>query len=198
MPKSRNKADLLGRLASRPGLTDEERAVLREAAALFAPTPATRRARAAAPRRYERSLGPTAGGSDGQPDAILWTDGAARGNPGPAGLGAVLKNAAGETLATCSEYLGHATNNVAEYAALLLGLRRALQLGVKRIEVRADSELLIRQLGGRYRVHAPQLKPMHEEAKRLLARFDAFTLRHVARELNAEADQLANEGIDSA
>src|SRR5258706_3062311 len=81
-------------------------------------------------------------------DAILWTDGAARGNPGPAGIGALLKTPSGEVLAADSAYLGQATNNVAEYKALLLGLERALSLGVRRIEVRADSELLVKQING--------------------------------------------------
>lgn len=129
-------------------------------------------------------------------EAILWTDGAARGNPGPAGCGAILKTADGRVLAAESQYLGHTTNNVAEYKALLLGLTRALEAGVRRIEVRADSELLIRQLKGEYRVKNEGLKPLAAEAKALLARFESFRLKHVRRELNTEADQLANEGID--
>lgn len=131
-------------------------------------------------------------------EAILWTDGAARGNPGPAGIGAILKSASGEVLFTGSEYLGHTTNNVAEYRAVLLGLRGALELGVRRIEVRADSELLIKQLKGQYRVRSPGLRPLYEEAKRLLARFESVRLTHVRRELNGEADRLANQGIDRA
>jgi ribonuclease HI len=128
--------------------------------------------------------------------AVLWTDGAARGNPGPAGGGAVLKTPAGELLDEQSQYLGHTTNNVAEYRALLLGLERAIERGVQELEVRADSELLIRQLKGEYRVRNPGLLPLHAEAKRLLARFSAVKLVHVRRELNAEADRLANRGID--
>jgi len=130
-------------------------------------------------------------------EAILWTDGAARGNPGPAGIGALLKTPSGEVLAADSAYLGDATNNVAEYKALLLGLERALELGVKRIEVRADSELLIKQIKGRYRVRNAGLRPLYEAALKLLARFEASTLTHVRREHNAEADRLANAGIDS-
>nr|PZN21043.1 MAG: ribonuclease H [Pseudomonadota bacterium] len=129
-------------------------------------------------------------------EAILWTDGAARGNPGPAGCGAILKTADGRVLSAESQYLGQTTNNVAEYKALLLGLTRALEAGVRRIEVRADSELLIRQLKGEYRVKNEGLKPLAAEAKALLARFESFRLQHVRRELNTEADQLANEGID--
>lgn len=130
-------------------------------------------------------------------EAILWTDGAARGNPGPAGCGAVLKRPDGELLASESRYLGTTTNNVAEYKGLLLGLELALDRGVESIEVRADSELLIRQLNGEYRVKSPGLKPLYEEAKRLLARFRAVRLTHVRRELNIEADKLANRGIDA-
>ncbi|HWA78223.1 MAG TPA: ribonuclease HI family protein [Polyangiaceae bacterium] len=128
--------------------------------------------------------------------AVLWTDGAARGNPGPAGGGAVLKTPDGDLLDEQSQYLGHTTNNVAEYRALLLGLERALSFGVQELEVRADSELLIRQLKGEYRVKNPGLQPLHAEAKRLLARFAVVKLVHVRRELNGEADRLANRGID--
>jgi len=129
-------------------------------------------------------------------EAVLWTDGAARGNPGPAGIGAILKSETGEVLYTGSEYLGHTTNNVAEYKAVLLGLAGALAQGVSRIEVRADSELLIKQLKGEYRVRSPGLKPLFDEARRLIARFTSVKLTHIRRELNGEADRLANQGID--
>ncbi|HKY35089.1 MAG TPA: ribonuclease HI family protein [Polyangiaceae bacterium] len=129
-------------------------------------------------------------------EAVLWTDGAARGNPGPAGIGAVLKNASGEVLYTGSEYLGHTTNNVAEYKAVLLGLSGALAQGIRHVEVRADSELLIKQLKGEYRVKSVGLRPLYEEARRLIARFASVKLTHIRRELNGEADRLANQGID--
>ena len=129
-------------------------------------------------------------------EAVLWTDGAARGNPGPAGIGAVLKSASGEVLYSGCEYLGHTTNNVAEYKAVLLGLAGALAQGVRSIEVRADSELLIKQLRGEYRVKSAGLKPLYEEARKLLARFASVKLTHIRRELNGEADRLANQGID--
>ena len=128
--------------------------------------------------------------------AVLWTDGAARGNPGPAGGGAILKRPNGDVLAAESRYLGHTTNNVAEYKALLLGLERAKALGVLRLEVRADSELLIKQLRGEYRVKNEGLKPLFAQAQALLSVFDSVVLTHVRRELNAEADELANAGID--
>ena len=130
-------------------------------------------------------------------DAILWTDGAARGNPGPAGIGALLKTPSGEVLSADSAYVGEATNNVAEYKALLLGLERALELGVRRIEVRADSELLVKQINGQYRVKSPGLRPLFQAAIALLARFEASRLVHVRREHNSEADRLANAGIGS-
>ena len=130
--------------------------------------------------------------------AILWTDGAARGNPGPAGIGVMLKTREGEVLAAERRFLGHTTNNVAEYKALLLGLECALERGVKRLEVRADSELLIRQLLGRYRVKNEGLRPLFQQASELLKRFEAVELLHVRREQNVEADRLANQGIDSA
>jgi ribonuclease HI len=130
-------------------------------------------------------------------DAILWTDGAARGNPGPAGIGALLKTPSGEILAADSAYLGEATNNVAEYKALLMGLSRALALGVRRIEIRADSELLVKQIKGQYRVKSPGLLPLFQAAIQLLARFESSRLVHVRREQNSEADRLANAGIDS-
>jgi ribonuclease HI len=129
-------------------------------------------------------------------EAVLWTDGAARGNPGPAGIGAILKSPSGEVLYTGSEYLGHTTNNVAEYKAVLLGLAGALARGVQRVEVRADSELLIKQLKGEYRVKNAGLRPLFEEARRLLSRFKSVKLTHIRRELPAEADRLANQGID--
>jgi ribonuclease HI len=132
------------------------------------------------------------------PFAILWTDGAARGNPGPAGIGVMLKTPAGEVLAAEARFLGHTTNNVAEYRALLLGLECALERGVKRLEVRADSELLIKQLLGKYRVKNEGLRPLFQQATELIKRFESVELRHVRREHNVEADRLANQGIDAA
>ena len=142
--------------------------------------------------RPESSTPPAARDSE----AVLWTDGAARGNPGPAGIGAILKSQTGEVLYSGSEFLGHTTNNVAEYKAVLLGLAGALAQGIKRVEVRADSELLIKQLKGEYRVKSAGLKPLYDEARRLIARFSSVKLTHIRRELNAEADRLANQGID--
>ncbi len=126
----------------------------------------------------------------------LFCDGASRGNPGPAGAGAVLSDPGGEIRARLAEYLGLATNNVAEYRALLLGLKEALKLGVRKIRVLADSELMVRQLNGLYRVKAPHLLPLWQAAKKELQKFQTHAITHVPREENSQADTLANEAID--
>jgi ribonuclease HI len=110
----------------------------------------------------------------------------------------VLKTPEGEVIFAEGQYVGETTNNVAEYKALLLGLERALEHGVRHIEVRADSELLIKQLRGEYKVRSTGLKPLHQRALDLLKEFDSPKLVHVRRELNAEADRLANRGINEA
>jgi ribonuclease HI len=126
----------------------------------------------------------------------VYSDGAARGNPGPAGAGAVLTDAAGNVIARLGRYLGRQTNNVAEYEGLLLGLKHARELGYREVEVRADSQLLIRQLKGEYAVRHAGLKPLHAEALRLLHGFDRYDLQHVPREENALADEMSNRAID--
>jgi ribonuclease HI len=126
----------------------------------------------------------------------LYTDGAARGNPGPAGAGAVLSDAQGSVVEELCEYLGEATNNVAEYRALLLGLKKALDLGVEEIDVLADSELMVRQLLGRYRVKNEGLRPLFQEAMGLLKKFKKYSISHIDREENSAADRMANRAID--
>jgi ribonuclease HI/probable phosphoglycerate mutase len=126
----------------------------------------------------------------------LFTDGASRGNPGPAGAGSVLIDAEGRERAARSLCLGCCTNNVAEYRALLLGLQSALELGCKRVDIRLDSELIVRQLQGRYKVKHEALKPLFAEVKGLLAQLEGWTICHIPREQNKRADQLANQGID--
>lgn len=126
----------------------------------------------------------------------LFTDGAARGNPGPAGAGAVILSADGHVVAKLGKFLGESTNNVAEYMGLILGLRRAKAMGIKELEVFADSELLVRQLSGDYAVKAEHLKPLHEEAKQLLQAFSWIEVRHIPREENAQADLMSNRAID--
>ena len=126
----------------------------------------------------------------------LFSDGAARGNPGPAAAGAVLKNGKGEVVAEISEYLGETTNNQAEYQALRLGLEKALELNVRRLHVFLDSELVVKQLKGDYKVKHPDLIPLYQKVKTHLQKFSSFTIAHVYREKNKEADRLANLAID--
>jgi ribonuclease HI len=126
----------------------------------------------------------------------LYCDGASRGNPGQAGAGVLLVDALGDIRVQYGEYLGQTTNNVAEYQALLLGLKMARNLGVRKIQVFADSELLVRQLNGQYRVKAAHLLPLWQEAGQALQGFETYTISHVPRELNYLADRLANGAID--
>lgn len=131
-------------------------------------------------------------------EALLYTDGAARGNPGPAGAGAVLLDPRGNELAALTRYLGKATNNVAEYQALILGLEEAAIQKVRRLKVHLDSELVVRQLNGQYKVRNPHLKPLYQRVLALLRAFDQVSIIHVRREFNRRADQLANQAIDQA
>ncbi len=126
----------------------------------------------------------------------LYTDGAARGNPGPAGAGAVIVSPQGHIVAKIGKFLGENTNNYAEYMGLILGLKRAKAMGIKALDVFADSELLVRQLNGEYQVKAENLRPLFEEARQLLAGFPEVTLRHVRREENQAADEMSNRAID--
>jgi ribonuclease HI len=132
-------------------------------------------------------------------DAGFWRlhcDGASRGNPGPAGAGMVLFDPQGRLQANQGRYLGETTNNVAEYQALLLGLEAARQLKVKKLQVLADSELMVKQINGRYRVKAPHLIPLWREALNSLKKFEVWTIAHVPREENHLADEAANRAID--
>lgn len=128
---------------------------------------------------------------------LIHTDGAARGNPGPAGAGAILRDAeTGETVAEIAEGLGRATNNVAEWTAVRLALEEARRLGADRVDLRMDSELVARQITGIYRVKHPDLKPIHAAVMAMLRSLDGYTVGHVPRELNKDADRLSNEAID--
>jgi ribonuclease HI len=127
----------------------------------------------------------------------VYSDGASRGNPGLAGAGAVLADpATGVVLTRLKRFLGAQTNNVAEYEAVLLGLRGALELGVKEVEVYADSQLMIRQLDGQYAVKAPGIKPLYAQAMALLKQFEKVKLVHIPREQNTDADDMSNRAID--
>lgn len=130
-------------------------------------------------------------------EMVVSTDGGARGNPGPAAIGASICDLDGNELDTVSEAIGDTTNNVAEYTAVIRGLEAAKDLGATSVRLRSDSELLIRQLEGRYKVKAAHLVPLHRQAKDLLASFDRATIEHVRRENNVRADELVNLALDA-
>lgn len=127
---------------------------------------------------------------------IASIDGGARGNPGPAAYGFLLRDAGGATLVATGKTVGHATNNVAEYFGLIAALDAARERGVASLRVESDSELLVRQMEGRYRVKSPDLRPLHERAVILSRSFEHFEIAHVPREKNREADRLVNEALD--
>ncbi len=126
----------------------------------------------------------------------LYTDGGSRGNPGPAASGAVIKSADGVTIATASKYLGHDTNNQAEYTAIVIGLEKALALGAETVDLFMDSELAVKQLSGQYRVKNPEIAKRFLEVKNLLIKFSHYKIKHIRRELNTEADAIVNEVLD--
>ncbi len=134
----------------------------------------------------------------GRPDSCLiaHVDGGARGNPGPAGFGVSIEDEKGASVAQLSEYLGHQTNNYAEYSGLIAALKYATEKGHGALEVVADSELMVKQMNGQYKVRAPQLLPLYEEAKRLSRKLEWFRIRHVRRAHNSIADALANKAMD--
>src|SRR6267154_982556 len=123
-------------------------------------------------------------------------DGGARGNPGPAGYGVAINDASGHPVAELSEYLGHHTNNYAEYQGLLAALRYAAENQIKALKVISDSELMVRQMKGIYKVRHPELRKLYQQAQELVRRLDQFEIRHALRENNKTADRLANEAMD--
>lgn len=129
---------------------------------------------------------------------VAHVDGGSRGNPGPAAAGVVISDAGGEVLREEGRPIGRATNNVAEYRALLLGIELALELGADELELVGDSELIVKQVLGEYRVKDPGLRPLHAEVKAALDPLAAWSIRHVRREQNADADRLVNEALDGA
>ena len=124
-------------------------------------------------------------------------DGGSRGNPGPAAIAAVLSDHNGEIVDSAGEVIGRATNNVAEYRALIFGIERAAALGATELELVGDSELIVKQVRGEYRVKDAGLRPLHSAAQSALGDFAEWTIRHVKREQNAEADRLVNETLDA-
>jgi probable phosphoglycerate mutase len=142
------------------------------------------------------------GPSDESPSSadsiVAHIDGGSRGNPGPAGYGVAISDSAGHRIAELSDYLGVQTNNFAEYSALLAALEYAVKHGHKALKVVSDSELLVRQMRGQYKVRNEALQQMAHEARELIRRLESFEIRHVPREQNREADRLANQAMDSA
>lgn len=128
--------------------------------------------------------------------AIVNVDGGARGNPGPAAIGVVVRDDDGAVLEKLGERIGEATNNVAEYRALLKGIELAAAHGASELELIGDSELVVRQVEGRYKVKHAGMKELHAEVKKALAGFDSWSIRHVRRAENADADRLVNEALD--
>jgi probable phosphoglycerate mutase len=125
-------------------------------------------------------------------------DGGSRGNPGPAAYGVAIETVQGEPVAAFGKFIGRTTNNVAEYQGLLAALEYALSHGYSRLRIMTDSELMARQISGRYKVRSPDLKPLYDKARAMITQFESFSIRHVYREHNREADRLANQAMDDA
>ena len=130
--------------------------------------------------------------------ATLHTDGGARGNPGPAGIGVLLTDEHGEVIAEVAQGIGETTNNVAEYTAVITGLELALERGITDLRVAVDSELVVHQLRGDWKIKNERLRALAVKARALMSRFDSASIEHVPREMNAGADRLANQGMDAA
>ena len=127
---------------------------------------------------------------------IVYTDGASRGNPGPAAIGVVIRDEQGRVIAKISEAIGRTTNNRAEYFALISGLEEALRLGAERVDLRMDSELIVRQLTGKYR--SKELKALHKQTLQLLRKFKSYSIEHIPRERNKDADALTRHALRKA
>ena len=126
---------------------------------------------------------------------IIFTDGAAEPNPGPAAIGASIKNEQGKLITTISQSIGQATNNQAEYRAIITALQQAIRLGADQVDMRSDSELVVRQINGQYRVKTAALKPLYQQVKQLQSQLKSFSITHIPREQNTEADSLANMAL---
>ena len=126
----------------------------------------------------------------------IFTDGAARGNPGPAAIGVVIKDEKGKNVAAISRCLGATTNNQAEYRGIIAALEKALSLGARQVAVYSDSELMVKQINGQYRIKNAALQPLYAEVVKLTGRLDSFKISHICREQNSEADALANKALD--
>lgn len=129
---------------------------------------------------------------------VIFTDGAAEPNPGPAAIGVIIKDEQGKLLARISQRIGKATNNQAEYRAIIAALEKAISLDAKHVEVNSDSELVVKQINGKYRVKKASLKPLYQEVKKLQSLLGSFTITHIPRQQNTEADNLANTALGLA
>lgn len=128
----------------------------------------------------------------------IYTDGASKGNPGPAAIGVVIEDESGQVINQISRRIGEATNNRAEYLALIAGVEEAARLGAEHVEVRSDSELLVRQIAGQYRVKNPELKRLFEQVQRLIRKFQSFSIVHIPRGQNKAADALSRRALRKA
>jgi len=126
---------------------------------------------------------------------IIYTDGASSGNPGQASIGAVVQDGQGKAVTRISRRIGHATNNQAEYRAIIAALEEAARLGAEEVEIRSDSELVVKQLNGRYRVKKATLRPLYQKVVQLIGPLEAFTITHILRTQNREADRLAHRAL---
>ncbi len=128
--------------------------------------------------------------------AVIFADGASRGNPGPAAIGVTIKDKRGKLITFISQRIGRATNNQAEYRAIIAALEEAIRLGVKQVDIKTDSELVVKQISGQYRVKKATLKPLYQQVKQLQGLLKSFTITHILRQQNIEADKLANKALD--
>jgi ribonuclease HI len=126
---------------------------------------------------------------------VIFTDGVAEPNPGPAAIGVAIKDEQGKLIASISQPIGRATNNQAEYRAVIAALKKAIELGVERVDMRSDSELVVKQINGRYRVKNAALKSLHQQVKQLQSQLKGFTITHIPRQQNKEADSLAGKAL---
>lgn len=150
-------------------------------------------ARSSAPRLFDDSAAPDPQRSGSHTFQI---DGGSRGNPGPAAYGVVVRDPAGNIVARLKKYIGRTTNNVAEYYGLIAALDYAQARSIRAVRVESDSELLVRQMRGQYKVKSPELRPLFEQARKMAQSFASFSIQHLYREQNSEADTLANQALD--
>ena len=127
---------------------------------------------------------------------VIYADGASRGNPGSAAIGVTIKDKRGKLITFISQRIGRATNNQAEYRAIIAALEEAIRLGVKQVEIKTDSELVVKQINGEYRVKKVTLKPLYQQVKQLQGSLEGFTITHIPRQQNTEADKLANKALN--